>query len=43
MALITVPPVYRLLAVALIYRAAGIPAFGVQRVKIGSMTINMIN
>ena len=31
--LITVPPVYRLLAVALIYRAAGIPAFGVQRVN----------
>ena len=33
MALITVPPVYRLLAVALIYRAAGIPASGVQRVN----------
>ena len=32
-ALITVPPVYRLLAVALIYRATGIPASGVQRVK----------
>ena len=29
----TVPPVYRLLAVALMYRAAGIPASGVQTVK----------
>ena len=33
MALITVPPIYRLLVVALIYRAAGIPASGTQRVK----------
>ena len=32
-ALITVASVYRLLAVALIYRAAGIPASGIQRVK----------
>ena len=32
-ALITVPPVYRLLAVAVIYHVAGIPASGVQRVK----------
>ena len=32
-ALITVPPAYWLLVVALIYRAAGIPASGVQRVK----------
>ena len=39
MALITVPPVYRLLAIALIYRAAGIPASGVQRVK----TLGKIN
>ena len=33
-ALTTVPPVYRLLAVALIYRAASILAYGVQRVNI---------
>ena len=33
-ALITVPPVYRLLAMALIYLAAGIQTYGVQRVNI---------
>ena len=43
MALITMPPVYRLLAVVLIYRAAGIPASGVQRVKQNKLDIVAIS